>query len=628
MDIETSNAIKLFFPNPSLALVYFEAIANALDAGATNIDISILIPAFTSSESLNVTISDNGSGFTDESFTRFKILMKPKDGFHKGIGRLVFLNYFDKVEISSEWENSRRRFVFNEGFDGQAELESLPDKAAENSTTLIFKRFSKGKVKSYDDLKPASLKEKVISHFLPTLNDLRDNGVNFQIKFSLETNESNEQKEFFSCDSVITPSDLPKLHCQEIRDDAFDAFSSVVMHYHVKKTYSSSNLLTAVSIDGRTIPVKLIQTSSIPHGYSVVFIFSSELFAATADTSRQKMLLPDSVSESALNAMLRREIGRVLAEQIPEISDTNERTKNQFESQFPHLLGYFENSTVGLLDRDDALNGAQQKFFHLQKEILQCERMSDVIYEKSLEASARTLTEYILYREKIIARMKEMTPESSEEEIHNLIVPRMNDFDQDGISDDVYQNNAWLLDDKFMTFRTILSEARMDKVINAIRLDTEVSGEAGRPDIAMIFSADPDDSTPVDVVVIEIKKKTDKEKENQYAINQLLDRADKLARYCDNIQRIWYYAVIDINDSFARSLRQQKWAPLFSKGRTFYQEFPTYRNDDSVVPTPIYVMSFDAIVSDAAARNHTFLEILRSAMKHHSEKLVGTKSRG
>ena len=92
MDIETSNAIRLFFPNPSLALVYFEAIANALDAGATKIDISISIPAFTSSESLNVKISDNGGGFTDESFTRFKTLMKPKDGFHKGIGRLVFLN--------------------------------------------------------------------------------------------------------------------------------------------------------------------------------------------------------------------------------------------------------------------------------------------------------------------------------------------------------------------------------------------------------------------------------------------------------------------------------------------------------------------------------------------------------
>ncbi|POM20656.1 hypothetical protein CSX04_02072 [Burkholderia cepacia] len=218
-----------------------------------------------------------------------------------------------------------------------------------------------------------------------------------------------------------------------------------------------------------------------------------------------------------------------------------------------------------------------------------------------------------------------MTSDNSEDEIHNLIVPRRVDFHKDAIASDIYQNNAWLLDDKFMTFRTILSEARMDKVINAIRLDGEPSGENGRPDIAMIFSADPADSTPVDVVVIEIKKKSDDEKENQYAINQLLERADKLAQHCTNIQRIWYYAVLQINDSFARSLRQQKWAPLFSKGRVYYQEFPTERPDRTVVPTPMFVMSFDAIVSDAQSRNHTFLEILRAAMKQHSEQLAKAK---
>jgi len=626
MDIETSSAIKLFFPNPSLALVYYEAIANALDAGATKIDIEISIQAFTASETLNVKIRDNGSGFTDESFDHFKTLMKPKDGFHKGIGRLVFLNYFDSVEITSEWANKRRKFVFKENFDGNADNEDLLDAVPSNKTTLLFTKFSKNKVKSYDDLKPRCVKEKIISHFLPTLNDLRDRKIDFKITIDLETEESNAQKEFFSSQVTITSEDLPELILKEVRDDAVDAHSAINMHYYIKETTVSASLLTAVSIDGRTIPISLIQPSSIPLGYSVVFIFSSDLFRASADTSRQKLLLPEGLSESALYMLLRREIGTVLTECIPKISDNNAKTKKKFEDQFPHLLGYFDSSTVGLIDREEALNSAQQKFFRIQKEILQCENLSDAIYEKSLEASARTLTEYILYREKIIAKMKAMTPGNSEQEIHNLIVPRWERFDQDDIASDVYQNNAWLLDDKFMTFRTILSEARMDKVINAIRLSEEVAEVSGRPDIAMIFSADPEDSAPVDVVVIEIKKKTDDEKENQYAVNQLLERADKLAQYCSNIQRIWYYAVLEINDSFARSLRQQKWAPLFSKGRVYYQEFPTYRNDQTVVPTPIFVMSFNAIVSDAAARNHTFLEILRSAMRQHSDGIMKKKN--
>jgi len=627
MDIETSSAIKLFFPNPSLALVYYEAIANALDAGANEIDIEISIQAFTASETLNVKISDNGFGFTDESFDRFKTLMKPKDGFHKGIGRLVFLNYFDNVEIFSEWADRRRKFVFKGNFDGKSEIEHLPSAVKGNKTTLFFTKFSKDKVKSYDDLKPGSLKEKIISHFLPTLNDLRERKVGFKITIDLETEDNNAQKEFFSSDAIITADDLPELTLKEIRDDEIDAHSGINMHYYIRATTAPANLLTAVSIDGRTIPISLIQPSAIPHGYSVVFIFSSDLFGASADSSRQKLVLPDGLSESALYALLRREIGTVLADSIPKISETNSKTKKRFEDQFPHLLGYFDSLTVGLIDREDALNGAQQKFFRIQKEILQCENLSDAIYEKSLEASARTLTEYILYREKIIAKMKAMTPGNSEEEIHNLIVPRWEDFHQNDIAGDVYQNNAWLLDDKFMTFRTILSEARMDKVINAIMLNEEVEDESGRPDIAMIFSADPEDATPVDVVVIEIKKKTDDEKENQYAVNQLLERADKLAKYCSNIQRIWYYAVLEINDTFASRLRQQKWAPLFSKGRVYYQEFPTYRNDQTIVPTPIFVMSFDAIVSDAAARNHTFLEILRTAMKQHSDGLLEKKTR-
>jgi hypothetical protein len=66
-------------------------------------------------------------------------------------------------------------------------------------------------------------------------------------------------------------------------------------------------------------------------------------------------------------------------------------------------------------------------------------------------------------------------------------------------------------------------------------------------------------------------------------------------------------------------LRQQKWAPLFSKGKVFYQEFPTQRLDGTEVPTPMFILSFDAIVADAESRNHTFLEILRNGMKKHTD---------
>jgi hypothetical protein len=573
MDIETSGAIKLFFPNPSLTLVYFEALANALDAGATEVSIDIDVQAYDKPDTLKITVTDNGDGFTDENFDRFKTLLKPRDKFHKGIGRLVFLNYFDRVEVISTRDKWLRKFVFKEGFDGNAPLQGL-EQVQEAKTTLTFTGFAGARVKSYDDLKPDAIKPLLIEQFLPTLDARKRDSEAFKISIGLKTTESNVQKEFFPHEVTITRDDLPSMTKVTIQDDSLDAFSAIDMHYHVESALGRGSLLIAFSIDGRTIPVNLISPSSFPSGYMGVFLFESEMFHSNADSSRQKLVLPDGMPEASLYRVLRRELGRVLAEKIPQITEKNEKVKEKFEEQFPHLLGYFEDDTVGLIDRDDALTIAQQRFFRVQKEVLQCEKLTDAAYEKSLEMSSRTLTEYILYRDKIIGRMKEMTADNAESEIHNLIVPRFKEFSQEAMPSEIYQNNAWLLDDKFMVFRTILSEKRMDTVISAIRLDGEDTDDAGRPDIAMIFSADPNKTGAVDVVVVEIKKKTDDEKENQYAINQLLDRAVKLAAYCPNIQRIWYYAVIQISGTMETRLRQQKMGAVVFHGKGLLSGVP------------------------------------------------------
>ncbi len=618
MEIETSSAIRLFFPNPSLSLVYFEAIANALDADATFISIEIDIQSFDSPKSLQLKITDNGQGFNEENFNRFKTLLKPRDQYHKGIGRLVFLNYFSSVKVSSNWKGAKREFVFKERFDGVAPVEEIA-LAEKNQTTLIFNGFRKEKVKRYEDLKPHNLKQQVIDHFLPTLNSFKRKNREFDIVIKLNTNESNAQKEFFSQDVTISSDDLPHMTVVDLGNHGLDSISTIEMSYHVKGTKGKASPFIAFSIDGRTIPINLIPENSIPPDYHCVFLFESDLFHSKTDSSRQKLLLPDGINEKQLYQILRKELGKVLSENIPQINELNKKTQMDFEAKFPHLLGFFETDTIGLIDKDTALNVAQQKFFQKQKEILQSDHLSDRNYEKALELSSRTLTEYILYREKIIDKMKEFSHENKESEIHDLIVPKFTELSGEDVGSSIYQNNAWLLDDKFMVFRTILSEKRMDKVINAIRLDDEKVDDNGRPDITMIFSADPNDVEAVDVVVVEIKKKTDDEKENQYAVNQLMKRARKLVEYCPKIQRIWFYAVIQVNNEMAIGLRQQNWSPLYSKGKVFYQEFKTEKPNGYLVPTPTFVMSFDAIVEDAKNRNHIFLEVLRDSMRKFSE---------
>lgn len=196
MDIETAGAIRLFFPNPSLTLVYFEALANALDAGATEVSIEIDVQAYDKPDTLKISVTDNGDGFTDENFDRFKTLLKPRDKFHKGIGRLVFLKYFDRVEVFSTKDKWQRKFVFKEGFDDNAPRQYL-EQEQDSKTTLTFTGFTGSRVNSYDDLKPDAIKPILIEHFLPMLDARKRDSKAFKISISLKPRRATRRRNSF-----------------------------------------------------------------------------------------------------------------------------------------------------------------------------------------------------------------------------------------------------------------------------------------------------------------------------------------------------------------------------------------------------------------------------------------------
>jgi signal transduction histidine kinase len=101
MEFETEYILKLFFSSPAFVQIYFEAVANALDAEASDVTIHISSDGKIKPEHLEVTISDNGIGFTDERFGRFAQVKQPTDPYHKGFGRLIYLKYFRSVHIAS-----------------------------------------------------------------------------------------------------------------------------------------------------------------------------------------------------------------------------------------------------------------------------------------------------------------------------------------------------------------------------------------------------------------------------------------------------------------------------------------------------------------------------------------------
>jgi hypothetical protein len=294
MLIKPSSAIKLFFPNPSLEQVFFEAIANSLDQGASEISIRVSIKNFIASDTLKISITDNGKGFNDENFSRIKELLDKKDDFHKGTGRVVYFQYFSKIQVDSVYESlNRRQFPYTENFSGKSHIEKLASEQP-NSTTLTFADFKGERIHTGDYLKPATLKPKIIEHFLPTLLARQRQKNNFKISINLNTEESNDQGEFVSQEEIITQNDLPQLASITINDLTLDSIEGVEILYQIKSGAGERNLLIAFSIDGRTIPSELLKRLSVPLNHSVIFLFISKLFKA--NPSRQKLVLPDGIS--------------------------------------------------------------------------------------------------------------------------------------------------------------------------------------------------------------------------------------------------------------------------------------------------------------------------------------------
>ena len=100
-----------------------------------------------------------------------------------------------------------------------------------------------------------------------------------------------------------------------------------------------------------------------------------------------------------------------------------------------------------------------------------------------------------------------------------------------------------------MTYSTILSDKDMSELIDVITEGEEKSQDDSRPDIALVFSGNPQAKQKVDVVIIELKKKGLKLAKNEEVISQLRQRARRLMKYYnDKIQRIWFYGIVEFND--------------------------------------------------------------------------------
>ena len=128
------------------------------------------------------------------------------------------------------------------------------------------------------------------------------------------------------------------------------------------------------------------------------------------------------------------------------------------------------------------------------------------------------------------------------------------------------------------------------------------------------MSNNPVENRPFDVVIVELKRRGITLEENIKVITQLEKRARKLMKYFNNqIQRIWYYGIIEFNEEVELHLTGE-YQELFSSGKMFYKETKVVYQlaPELKLPVGIFIWDLDAVVGDANARNSAFLNLIKS----------------
>jgi len=631
MKINLRKAVNRFFSNPSFEMIYSEAMANALDANATFVSIDIFIKSFDQPESLIVKIKDNGDGFSDENFQRFSSLMNTKDSSHKGLGRLIFLKYFSTVKFDSIFKKDeqfvKRSFLFNERFDGDKNDEMI-ETADSTGANLLFESFNNIQLKAYDDIIPSAIVTYLRNYFLPRLYAIKQAGGVFDLRVSLNTEKENPSKKFVSSVSDFSLDELPVLQEKVLENQELDLFKSEFkLLYYIDSSYNEEmKNVTAICIDDRAIELNLLDNQKLPESHKFIFLLISEYLNEKIDDARQNINLGSNELD-ILKRIFFDQISDIISNSVPAINERNVETRNRLSAKYPHLDGLFPQNSVGLLDESKSIEIAQNKFFKEQKEILNAETLSDEMYDRSLIQASRILAEYILYRNKIIQKLKDIDSKDKEKKVHDLIVPMQKTLYSENRFENRFINNAWLLDDKYMTYQTVLSDENIEKLINEITDDKEAPSDL-RPDIAFVFSDDINTCDhPVDVVVVELKKKGLDFLDNRTVIDQMKQRARRLlAYYPSKIQRMWFFGIVEIDPELRLSL-EEEWTPLYSKGDVFYKEeevFPTNRElkriGTSKIPVSMTILSFDALWKDAESRNDMFLDILKKSIQKYSQE--------
>lgn len=579
-----------------------EGVTNSIHAGAQSISIDLHfdkeITFFADEERsvLNkIVISDDGEGFTDANLIHFdEICTAHKDSIGgKGVGRLAYLKYAQKVEVTSQLDGKLIQFLYTPRFDLRdvRKIESQGDR--KTSITI------------------SSIKDKIYTQVAKLVNSTCDDlrlllflrkkaGQLISLKFSHNSKQVFDSNYEFSNTSIEAQTersfaiDTEKFDCYLFRDEyprrgitaMLCADELCVEEYQISKRFDVCRYLISVT---------------------------SSYLNKISNMERKRLELPKTDDDADWVLPISREtlLFRVREECLAMINEAAEGDIETFKSInvkklqkfYPFINVASLSGEVAMMDADEIVKTYRAQEARREDQLVEAiEQGKKVAFDDISHLASEDLARFIVHRALVIDSLAQMPSDSAEHYLHDAILKRNSD------GNDIRENNVWLVDDKFLSYSSIFSNETLARIVREVNAETE-SKQHRKPDVAAFFSKD-EEGKPNKLVIIEFKKPSADIFENNKSLTQCRLYANELVKRIQTIRQVFAFSIVEIDDEFYDDMKQSGFKDVFSlTERVVYNDFDIGFSNE--VPLHLYVMPVSSLISDAKARNRVFEEVLR-----------------
>lgn len=582
-----------------------EGVTNSIHAGANAITVDLRFDRQSDlfgeevRDVLNtIIISDDGEGFTSDNLGYFdEICTGHKDDIGgKGVGRLAFLKYANRVEIRSQLATERVEFRYT------------PDFKPED----VLKTFSAGHLETTITI--SELKEQINTQVTKLVNamcdDLRlllflkkQSGRSISIRFKHNSKQPFPEDFIFSGEAIVAH----KTSAFEVQGETFNC-------YLFREEAPRRGIVAMLCAD--ELCVEEYQISRRFDVCRYLISVTSPYLNRSSNIERQRLEIPKTAAEADIVSPISRDtlMPRIHKECLDMINEAAEGDIDAFKlGNIDKLKKYYPFIKVSSLNDDAAMLDAEEivKTYRAQQA-----RYEDRLVEAMVEGrnisfddvshlASDDLARFIVHRALVIDSLANMPRESAEEVLHDAILRKHSD------GSEIRENNVWLVDDKFLSYSSIFSDENLSKIVREVDAETE-SKQQRRPDVAAFYSKD-NDGRPNKLVIIEFKKPGADIFDNNKSLIQCRLYASELVDRIKTVREVFAFSIVEIDDEFYKDMKRTAFKDVFSLSeRVVYNDFVIGSSDD--VPLHLYVMPAASLITDARARNRVFEEVLRFNM--------------